>query len=198
MKAKDIKPGTVYAYRRSQYQEFKPIVFLAPLDSEHLYTSAADRDATRFKPVPNAGKPSKGSWSMPATGYAAVSTATRRIGEDAAGADVFDGVTLDDFLLAESSTDYERGLEFVVVFNLGHVHGLYADIMAAEEEERARDKAARDEMDRRRRAAQKRATALVSALKSHGATAHWNDPEQPASLVLSFDEVDKLLALLNR
>lgn len=37
MKAKDIKPGEVYAYRQSRYDEPRPIVFLAPVDREHLY-----------------------------------------------------------------------------------------------------------------------------------------------------------------
>ncbi|MER6830854.1 hypothetical protein ABT352_33010 [Streptosporangium sp. NPDC000563] len=64
MKAKDIKPGEVYAYR-DRFGPVRPIVFLAPVDRDHLYLKtrtpgpafkrAGDGSAPRAGTVYNGG-----------------------------------------------------------------------------------------------------------------------------------------------
>lgn len=196
MKAKDIKPGTVYAYRRSKYSTPQPIVFLAPVDAEHVYVTAdrfRPKDAPAYRKAHGRAKPGRGSgYASPSYGYPAVVAYG-----DVSQVDLT-AVTLADFETSTSGYDAARGISFMLVTNLGQIVGDYEEAVAAAEREKREREEAYEAEKRAHREANERAAALVAALGEHGVQARPDDSYFPNTLVLSFGEVDKLLALLNR
>lgn len=196
MKAKDIKPGEVYAYRPSKYGRIIPVVLLAPADKDNLYVSQPTRRKSGdpwYPKAPRATKPSRGSgYSDPSYGYPAVMPLTEK-GDLA----VLRGVTLADFEAATQREDHERGITFMLLDNVAHIVGPYEEIIAAEAEARAAEMAERQAKSDREAEVRARALDLIVALNAHGVKAGRADTAGGGTvLTLRLGEVDKLLALL--
>ncbi|MDH2424789.1 hypothetical protein [Sphaerisporangium sp. TRM90804] len=193
MKAKDIKPGVVYAYQRGrgEYAPLQAVVLLAPADGDHLYQTTSHHRAAGsplFAKVRSGAKPKRGQgWSAPDVGYPVV------IGP----AEALEGATLEGF---EATTSHyynaELGAEFKVLTSLTGVVGLYEDALAEQKQRQEEARQQWDREERAREAAQRRARALTAALRKVGVDATPDNPNNPAALVITLDEVDKLLALL--
>lgn len=195
MKAKDIKPGEVYAYRSSKSGSVSPIVFLAPVDSEHLYSTTSSHrgpDAPAFVKARRGAKPGRGSYySAPTHGYPAIT------GMGDSSIDRLTSATLADFEAASSSrVDGDSYITYTVVTALGHIIGPYEETKAAVEAERQAEQDRRAAEAAARNAAKVRAGHLVEELSALGVDARPDDSWNPVGLVIAFDELDKLLALL--
>lgn len=125
MKAKDVKPGVVYAYRDRFYPEPRPIVFLAPTDRDHLYIKT--RTAGRaFQKAPEGSTPSDGTvWNSGTIGYPAV------LGDVGSNLDDLRAVTLARF--RQVSSTLGRRCEYTLVVRLARVVGPW-DATATEED----------------------------------------------------------------
>ncbi len=193
MKAKDVKPGVVYGYQRgrSEYASVQAVVLLAPADGDHLYqTTSQHRPAgsALFAKARSGSKPKRGQgWNVPNVGYPVVM----------GPADALKGATLEQFEATTSRYyDPESGAEFDVLTSLTGIVGLYEDVLA---EQKQRQDAATEERERKQRqraSAQRRAAALVAALRKVGVEAAADSPNDPTGLHIKLDQVDKLLTLL--
>jgi hypothetical protein len=115
MKAKDIQPGKVYAYRQGTYRTVRPIVFLAPVDKDHLYAKSRIHGPA-FKRAPDATAPTAGTvYNAGTIGYPAA------LGSE--GSDINDlrAVTLTRFERVTST--FGRRCEYTLVTVLARVIG---------------------------------------------------------------------------
>jgi len=194
MKAKDIKPGVVYAYQRSKYSSPQPVVFLTSVAPEHLYRTTSryrSADSPAFQKANSQAKPKLGTGYSDATvGYPAV------IPYGGAGREILTEVTLDEFKAATGDVDHLRDIEFRLVTSLGHIIGPYEEVVAAQAEKRAAEEAAWQAKRDQETASHDRAVDLITALAAHGVKAGWGDTAGRTVLTLSLDEMDKLLAML--
>jgi hypothetical protein len=195
MKAKDIKPGVVYGYRRGKYGTVTPIVFLAPVDKDHLYATASHHRKAGTPAYVKAGPNSKPGhstlFSGPTIGYPAIT------GEYAATADNVPAKTLADFEAATSHYIGEEGWRFQVITSLTGVIGPYEDVRAAEAAQREADRAQRAADEKRRQAGSEHAATLVKKFAAAGVVVAADNDWQPSGLVIDFDNADKLITLLS-
>jgi hypothetical protein len=194
MKAKDIKPGVVYGINSSKsYGTANPIVFLAPVDRDHLYqtTSRHSPEGTPSHVKARAGaKPGRGSmFSSPTIGYPAV------VGRGDHTLDRLKTVTLADFEAA-TSTHSSDDWWFTLVTVLGHIQGPYEEVRAAEEAQRRARIEAQQADEQARERAVARFDGLAATLAKYGVTVSPDERYHPTRLLIDFDEADKLLALL--
>jgi hypothetical protein len=190
VKAKDIEPGVVYALQRGrgEYASVQAVVLLAPADKDHIYRTASryrDADAPAFLKANAGAKPGRGKYvhDAPDLGYPAA------IGEPEA----LKGVTLADFEASTTGRDHERGVGFVVLTSLTNVVGPYEEAVARLKAAEDARRAERDEAERVRVAKAARSQKLVVGLAAHGVDAR---PHAGSGLVLSLDDVEKVLGLL--
>lgn len=121
MKAKDIKPGTVYAYRQSMHDPPRPIVFLTPADPEHLYIKSRTHGPT-FRKAPDASTPRGGTvYNGGTIGYPAALGDPERL-------DDLRAATLDRFRRVTSTLG--RHVEYTLVTRLARVIGPWEDTAA--------------------------------------------------------------------
>ncbi|GAA3417629.1 hypothetical protein [Streptosporangium vulgare] len=193
MKAKDIQPGTVYAHQRgrSEYASLRAVVFLAPADSDHLYSTTRHHrrggSPAFLKATCPSAKPKRGQgYSASDIGYPIATGPADKLAK----------VTLADFEAA-TSTHHGDGVEFEVLTSLTSVVGPFEEVYA-EHEKRIQDALDAHEQARERKQAhsasldaqQKRLQKLgVSSTQSSVLTG-------PDMLAISADDMDKLLALL--
>lgn len=195
MRAKDIKPGVVYGYRQGKYGTVTPIVFLAPIDKDHLYatTSHHRKDGTpayvKARPTSKPGR--SALFSGPTIGYPAI------VGEYTATAENLPTKTLADFEVTPTQYIGEGGFRYQVITSLAGVIGLYEDVKAAEIAEREADRAQRAADEKRRQAGSERAATLVKKFAAAGVVVAADNDWQPTGLVMDFDNADKLIALLS-
>ena len=119
MRAKDITPGEVYAYQERAGEPVRPIVFLAPVDRDHLY--AKSRTSGRaFHKAAAGSEPRAGTvYNSGTVGYpAAVGTG------DAAATDMR-AITLDRFERVTSVLG--RRCEYTLVTRLARVIGRWEE-----------------------------------------------------------------------
>lgn len=127
MKAKDIKPGEVYAYQERAGEPVRPIVFLAPCDRDHLYIKS--RTAGRaFRKAPAGSEPRNGTvYNAGTAGYpAAIGTGS------ATPADLL-SVTLERF--EQVTSILGRRCEYTLVVRMARVIGTWAEFSASQTEE---------------------------------------------------------------
>lgn len=194
MRATEIQPGVVYAYRNSS--GLYPIVFLARADRDHLYRSA-DRfrqpGTPAFQKAPAGAKPHRGTRISGTCGYPVVVGYGAETGETTVEA--LTVVDLADFEAATTGGVVD-GLAFDLVTSLGRVVGPWQEAVAAEAAARQEwDTAAAREREARQ-AAQQRTTDLVEAFAGFGVTAQPDNPQRPAGVVIGLDEADRMLKLL--
>ena len=119
MKAKDVQPGVVYAYRDHFHGRLRPIVFLAPLDRDHLYAKPAVHGPT-FRKAPEGSAPRVGTvYNGGAIGYPAA------LGDVDSDLDDLRAVTLARFQQVTSTLG--RRCEYALVVRLARVVGPWAD-----------------------------------------------------------------------
>jgi hypothetical protein len=117
MKAKDIKPGVVYAYRQSRSDPVRPVVFLAPVDSDHLYINSRTHGRAFLK-APDATAPRAGSvYNSGTIGYPAA------LGGEPSD---LDDVTLTRFERVTSTLG--RRCEYTLITRLARVIGPWEDV----------------------------------------------------------------------
>jgi hypothetical protein len=120
MKAKDIQPGVVYAYRDHFHGRLRPIVFLAPLDRDHLYISSRTHGRAFLKAL-DAAAPRAGSvYNSGTIGYPAA------FGREPSD---LDGVTLTRFERVTSTLG--RRCEYTLITRLARVIGPWGDVSAS-------------------------------------------------------------------
>ncbi|GHE41949.1 hypothetical protein GCM10017673_50170 [Streptosporangium violaceochromogenes] len=195
MRAADIKPGAVYAHRAGSGRLY-PVVFLARADRNHLYWTT-DRfrppDAPAFQKASGGAKPRRGTGIDRTCGYPAVVGYGVASGETTVEA--LTKVTLADFEAA-TTTGVVDGLSFNLVTSLGQIVGPWQEAVAAEAAARQEQQAVAAREWEARQAAQQRATELVEAFAALGVSARADNPGQPAGIVVSLDEADRMLKLL--
>ena len=119
MKAKDVQPGVVYAYRDHFHGRLRPIVFLAPLDRDHLYATSPVHGPT-FSKAPEGSAPRAGTvYNGGTIGYPAV------LGEAGSNLDDLRAVTLARFQRVTSTLG--RRCEYTLVVRMARVVGPWAD-----------------------------------------------------------------------
>ncbi|MGA4989916.1 hypothetical protein [Nonomuraea bangladeshensis] len=122
MKAKDIKPGTVYAYR-DPLGTVRPIVFLTPAEREHLYIKSSTSGVT-FRKAPEGSRPRGGTvWNAGTIGYPAV------LGSPGSDLDDLTAVTLARFRSVTSTLG--RRCEYTLVFRMARVIGPWEEFAAS-------------------------------------------------------------------
>lgn len=198
MKAKDIKPGVVYGYRSSKYGHLQAVVFLAPVDGNHLYHSASSskpKGSPAFIKAREGSKPGRrgSTYSSPTTGYAAVRTSSPE------AATHLRAITIEDFEEAASRATVSgiKDAEFTLITTLAHILGPYAELKAGEDAAKERKHAARRAEEEKDAADRNRLTNLRSALAGRGVKAIGRIEDGEPVIVLSAAEVDRLLALLD-
>lgn len=124
MKAKDIRPGVVYAYRQGSYRRLRPIVFLAPVDSDHLYRKSRIHGPA-FKQAPEASAPTAGTvYNSGTIGYPAA------LGNEDSDLDDLRAVTLTRFEHVTSTLG--RRCEYLLVTVLARVVGPWDSSLSEE------------------------------------------------------------------
>lgn len=119
MKARDIQPGVVYAYRRSKYDPPRPIVFLTSADRDHLYIESRTHGRAFLK-APDASAPRNGTiYNGGTIGYPAA------LGNPQSDLDNLRAVTLTRFERVTSTLG--RRVEYMLVTSLMRVVGLWED-----------------------------------------------------------------------
>lgn len=196
MKTKDIKPGTVYAYRAgSKYGVIRPVVFLAPADSDNLYRDANHRSWSRsgvnYQRHEQATKPAANSSHYGPIGWPAATV------ERNADMPALAGVALAGFEAATEHTERtEAGsVTYMLVTSAAHILGEYDEVVAAQQVERDEYEAARRRAEAADEARRDRAEAQIEALADFGIEA-FRDTEIRSRLTLHAADVDKLLRLL--
>ncbi|WP_068922167.1 hypothetical protein [Planobispora rosea] len=118
MKAKEITLGVVYAYRASKYEEPRPIVFLAPVDRDHLYIKSRTHGRAFLK-APDGSSPQAGTvYNSGTIGYPAA------LGAPDSDLDDLRAVTLERFERVTSTLG--RRCEYTLVTALARVIGPWA------------------------------------------------------------------------
>lgn len=119
MKAKDITPGEVYVYRQYRHDPPRPIVFLAPVDRDHLYIKTRTHGPA-FRKAPDATAPRPGTVFNGGTiGYPAV------LGNPGSDLDDLRAVTLARFERVTSTLG--RRVEYTLVTALARVIGPWGE-----------------------------------------------------------------------
>ena len=119
MKAKDIKPGEVYAYQERAGEPVQPIVFLAPLDRDHLYAKSSTAGRA-FRKAPAGSELRNGTvYNSGTVGYPAAVGIGR-----ATLADV-QAITLNRFEQVTSTLG--RRCEYMLVTRLARVIGRWEE-----------------------------------------------------------------------
>lgn len=119
MKAKDVQPGAVYAYRDHFHGRLRPIVFLAPLHRDHLYIKSPINGPT-FRKAPEGSTPRAGTvYNGGTIGYPAV------LGDVDSDLDELRAVTLGRFQRVTSTLG--RRCEYTLVVRLARVVGPWTD-----------------------------------------------------------------------
>jgi hypothetical protein len=193
VRAKDIKPGVVYGQQRgrSEYADIRAVVFLAPVDGDHLYATTSHhrkKGEPAFEKRRPGSKPSRGrGWSAPDVGYPVVYGPPAKIGT----------ITLADFEAATSTYyDHGSGIEFRVLTSLTSIVGTYEEAVAAQKKQQAAARQEQEREEREREAALGKARALIAALKAAGVRADVDHAWRPQAVTIPLAEADKLLALL--
>jgi hypothetical protein len=115
MRASDIQPGVVYAYRQNQYEPVRPIVFLAPVDRDHLYAKTRVPGPS-FRKAPDARAPRNGTvYNAGTIGWPAA------LGDPDSDLDDLRAVTLQRFEKVTSGLG--RRCEYMLVTRLARVIG---------------------------------------------------------------------------
>jgi hypothetical protein len=191
MKARDIKPGEVYAYRRGrgEYASVRPVVFLAPLDSDHLYQKRMQPGAT-YQKAASGAKPQRGTvYNSGTIGYPAATTSHENV-------DVLSTATLERF--GKTTSGLGRRIEYELVTSLTHVVGLYEQVAAEQEKRQQEARESRRAEQAAQQAHRERIEAQKSALDSIGVTSVPVVVGSGNSVhTISADDMDKLLALLS-
>lgn len=127
MKAKDVKPGEVYAYQERAGEPVRPIVFLAPCDRDHLYIKS--RSAGRaFRKASAGSEPRNGTvYNAGTVGYpAAIGTGS------ATPADLL-SITLGRF--EQVTSVLGRRCEYTLVYRMARVIGTWDEFANQPEED---------------------------------------------------------------
>ncbi|MER6575793.1 hypothetical protein [Nonomuraea sp. NPDC001023] len=119
MRAKDITPGDVYAYQERAGEPVRPIVFLAPMDRNHLYIKSRT-PGRAFHPAAAGSEPRAGTvYNSGTVGYpAAIGTGSATVADMRA-------ITLDRFKQATSVLG--RRCEYTLVTRLARVIGRWEE-----------------------------------------------------------------------
>lgn len=141
MKKADLKTGVVYGYKPGKYDTLKPAV-LVSTDLFHTNTGGYGRDVTGEPQFRKAGssvtRPSKGyGWQGGDTGYLAISNASLRYSRNPKNALSLDDLT--QITLEQVLKDFVHGKDApegysVALINNSHLIGVYADLVAAEQQ----------------------------------------------------------------
>ncbi|GAA2990284.1 hypothetical protein GCM10017559_07860 [Streptosporangium longisporum] len=124
MRGEDIQPGVVYAYRQNRYDPPRPIVFLAPVDRDHLYIESQTY-GPRFKKAPEGSTPRVGTiYSGGTIGYPAA------LGDPASNLDDLRAVTLARFRGVTSTLG--RRCEYALITALARVIGPWEETAPAD------------------------------------------------------------------
>lgn len=170
----DVTPGTVYAYKPGTHSPIRPLVFLAPLDRDHLYTgrriatntSGRRSENVAFERAPSAfTRPGAATDWVNAVGYAAVTLHRSYVDTPVRRRDAIElmpTIAMEDFL-APGREDDGRALEYVVVYSLNHILGPYEEVMKAEGTKNRLAELRRVQEDAGREIERIRADALVDA-----------------------------------
>ncbi|MGW4425766.1 hypothetical protein [Streptosporangium sp. NPDC004631] len=197
MRAAEIQPGVVYAYRIGPGR-LRPVVFLTRADRDHLYWTA-DRfrqpDTPAFRKAPAGATPHRGTRISGTCGYPVVVGYGVETGETTVEA--LTETTLADFEAATTGGVVD-GVAFELVVSLGRVVGPWQEAAAAEDAARREQDAAAARERQARQAAQRRAADLVEALAALGVTASADNPWKPTGVVIGLEQADKLLTLLGQ
>ena len=147
MKRADIKPGEVYAYQESKYHTPDEIMFLAPLDNDHLYQT--NRGRKRGDPyytlVTHATRPSN-NYFYGSTGYLV-----------AIGSNVLKA-TLEEAITGKAEGE-PTGYRYSVLIQTTRVIGLHQEVMA---KRKAREQAAQEASQARAAANQAQSEKLLA------------------------------------
>jgi hypothetical protein len=196
MKAKDIRPGVVYGYRRGKYGSVEPVVFLAKPGPDQIY--ACPRHTRSGEPIyshsQHARAPVTGrGFGSVDYGYAAVFADTEPTTEVI---DEMTKTTLGDFLAATKGHDPERGIRYGLVTVPARVVGPYEDAVTEEKRQWEAQRRQHHEDEARREAVRERVERIIAALRAHGVTSFPENWHEPGAMVIPLDDVEKLIALL--
>lgn len=190
MRAKDIKPGELYALKRGrgEYATIEPVVFLAEPTADNLWMPASHhrrKGAPAFVKAGPGSKPQRGHRRMaPDVGYPAVTGPAEHLQE----------VLLGDFEAA-TTTFYSRrrDVTYRVITSLTGVVGPWEKAVADQEAARDAERREREAEQRRVDAAIRKSERQIAALAAAGVSAA---PHGYDAVRIGADEMDKLLALL--
>jgi hypothetical protein len=127
MRAKDITPGEVYAYQERAGEPVRPIVFLAPLDRNHLYIKSRT-SGRAFRKASEASEPRAGTaYNSGTIGYPAA------VGTGIATPADMRAITLDRF--ERTMSVLGRRCEYMLVTRLARVIGRWEEFAADSPEE---------------------------------------------------------------
>jgi len=206
MKAKDIKPGVVYA-RKKSFGPPEPIVFLAT-DKDHRYRDGyrgfkSSQDHPWFERTCRYGY-----YPVVAVGWLdpKLRTQESRTSSDGRTEEqmlaALTSATLADFEAATNPNDSRRGINFDLVKSLGTIAGTYADAMTEYREGRRRQDQAEAEARQRReardaetKALQERAEALDLHLGYTNEAGSFVVPR--ATVVKLLDKIDELEQIIS-
>ncbi len=200
MKAKDIEPGVVYGWRRGTLDTPSPVVFLAPVDAEHVYRTS-DRHRPEGSPTyqksTTRARPGRG------IGYPGVTygypVATARLDASPDVLAHLTKVTLADFeASASGSFDRESGIGLTLVTALGQIIGPYEEVRGAHEAERRRRWLEQEALDAERIAEAEHADYLKARLNALGLQGTSVDLSGSPAIALGHADMDELLARLDR
>lgn len=203
MRKDQIKTGEVFAYRergRSPESKPEPLVFL----STDLFTfnSALSHTANSTKPVITRAKTGASARSGYAisTGYLAVVPDGGVLGDShKASLEDLTRLTVADALAATSRYDRPRGFRWVVLHRLHEVQPGYSALIEEYDAKLNQRRREREAADRLMNEATNRAMLLQGALEKLGVTTGTKHDLQfgmPNALILSFDNAEKLIKLL--
>lgn len=136
MKRADIKPGEIYAYRRSENYSLQQVKFLTLLDKDHLYTKPYRKST--FVLATKETKPHASSIYAD-TGWLVA------LGRDVSEASLDDALTVGETWRGDG-----QKFQYTILVTTNQVIGTYEEVHAAEVAERA----ARDAAEKERRVAE--------------------------------------------
>jgi hypothetical protein len=189
VKKTDIKPGVIYAWKRSKHYSPTQVMFLTPLNDDCLYTSERGKGIVR----------ARRSYTKPKAYYSYGSADVGwlvAMGSDVAGASLQDAL---DSGHRDPATFHD--LHYQALVSLAQVVGVYDEVAAAEEAEKNRLADIRAAEKAKCEAASSRWVSLSSSLSELGvqhrlvgSSGEWTDSEYsrahnpPRSIQLNYDQ----------